>query len=74
MRILNFTEGNRSALVAQRLLTQVEFPFLEELYLEGTEPRLLDLLRAPRLRTLHRSEVHQYFSHFNPPGCQRPQS
>jgi len=53
MRILNLTEGNRSALVAQRWLNQVEFPFLEELYLEGTEPRLLGLLRAPRLRTLH---------------------
>jgi hypothetical protein len=45
-------EGNRSALVAQGM---VEFPFLEELYIEGKAPKLLNLLHAPRLISLRLS-------------------
>jgi len=45
------TRWDRSALVASGP-NQMEFPFLEELYLEDTAPNILDHLRAPRLISL----------------------
>jgi len=58
MHILNWMTGDRSALVAPAMI-KLEFPALEELYLEGFEsdvPGLLDL-HAPRLTSLRVSRV-----------------
>jgi hypothetical protein len=52
MHIIYHMEGDQSALIA-RDISQLEFPHLEELYLEKKAPRLLDLLYAPRLESLH---------------------
>ena len=52
MHIVNWMEGDQSALVAPAV-PKLEFPFLEELYLKWAEPKLIDLLHAPRLRSLH---------------------
>ena len=45
-------EGNWSSQVA-RETTELEFPLLEELYLQRKEPKWMNLLRAPRLTSLH---------------------
>jgi hypothetical protein len=64
VHIIHVVEGDGSALAALSV-TQVELPFLEELYLDGAMggrvlwstsqgplPALLDLLRAPHLKSL----------------------
>jgi hypothetical protein len=51
MRISHYMEGDESALVATGM-TELVFPFLEELYLEYRAPELLDLVRAPCLASL----------------------
>ena len=52
MHIVNWMAGDQSALVAPTA-PKLEFPFLEELYLREAEPKLIDLLHAPRLISLH---------------------
>jgi len=55
MRLVNWIEGDRSTLVAPDM-AKLEFPFLEELYIQSKIPRLLDL-RAPRLISLGLASV-----------------
>jgi len=52
IHIVNWMAGDQSALVAPTV-PKLEFPFLEELYLREAEPKLLELLHAPRLISLH---------------------
>jgi hypothetical protein len=53
MHIQYLMEGDGSVhVVVEPQVSQLEFPFLEELYLQYKEPRFLDLLRAPRLISL----------------------
>jgi len=51
MRITHDLDGDWSTLVATGM-TELVFPFLEELYLERKAPDLLDLIRAPCLACL----------------------
>ena len=53
MHIQYLMEGDGGAYVlGASQVSQLEFPFLEELYLQYKAPRLLHLLRAPRLISL----------------------
>ena len=52
MHIDGFHEGVQSALVASQM-AKLEFPFLEELYLQHREPKWMNLLHAPRLIYLY---------------------
>jgi len=51
MHIQSFMKEIGSVLVAPQM-SQLEFPLLEELYLQRSAPKFLDRLRAPRLRSL----------------------